>query len=375
METSVSPVKLKRLCCLLGVRLGNLPQWFLWGNKEDGFVLASLICFWATELFLQNWAVRFKFSSKGCSWNSIQVSGPSFINQDGLGFVTITTITTNHPQCLEQESFVSVVVCFLTFCKLAERSGNYSRETDGGGCGAGEPVPAPGGQHPCHPPRPPPQHRRCRFGAYNCLERLKQKNKAPNNDPVRGVHPQAGWSPGGGPATAGEWPGTGIQAGGPSPPAVTRFRGPVRGWGCLQTPSLEGETGGTGFQALGESGAKPELRPDLKPFKYLGIWYIPFKYLNLSPEYFITPFKYLAVWAPFAVSASGPATLRAGLWGIIIIIITTIPVSCMGQRKLKYAAQGQDGQRRVEGGRQPRPSASAAQAHNPYQNRQPEGNS
>ena len=143
-------------------------------------------------------------------------------------------------------------------------------------------------------------------------------------------------------------------------------------------PRLEEQTGGTGFQALGETGARPELRPDLKPFKYLGIWYIPFKYLNISPEYFIMSFKYLAVWAPFAVSASGPATLRAGLRGIIIIIIiiiiTTIPVSCMGQRKLKYAAQGQDAKRRVEGGRQPRPSASTAQAHNPHQNRQPEGN-
>lgn len=138
-------------------------------------------------------------------------------------------------------------------------------------------------------------------------------------------------------------------------------------------PRPEEQTGGTGFQALGETGARPELRPDLKPFKYLGIWYIPFKYLNISPEYFIMSFKYLAVWAPFAVSASGPATLRAGLRGISSIIIIIIPVSCMGQRKLKYAAQGQDA-RRVKGRRQPRPSASTAQAHNPYQNRQPEGN-
>ena len=86
-----------------------------------------------------------------------------------------------------------------------------------------------GGNTPATPHAPHPSTEGAGLELTTAWKDLSKKNKAPNNDPIRGVHPQAGWSLGGGPATAGEWPGTGIQAGGPRPPAVTRFRGPVRG--------------------------------------------------------------------------------------------------------------------------------------------------
>lgn len=89
-EMSASPVNLERSCCLLCVRFGNPHEWSLWENKEEGFVLASLICFWATKL-LQNRAVRFKFPMKVFPRIVFQVSGPNFISSDGLGFVAITT--------------------------------------------------------------------------------------------------------------------------------------------------------------------------------------------------------------------------------------------------------------------------------------------
>lgn len=181
---------------------------------------------------------------------------------------------------------------------------------------------------PLPPPTPPTPAQKVQLwgGAYNCLERLKSKKKKSSQQRPRWGSPPTG------PGCPGEEAQpqlvsgrAGVQEGAL---ALLPSQGAVQGSGCLQTPGLEGETGGTGSQAPGETGARPKLQPDLKPFKYLGIWYIPFKYLNIFPEYFMRPFKYLAVWAPFAVSAPGPATLRAGLWGIIIIIFFFYYYSC-----------------------------------------------
>lgn len=65
----------------------------------------------------------------------------------------------------------------------------------------------------------------------------------------------------------------------------------------LQTAGLKGQAA----RPWVGPGTRPKTQLDLKPFKYLGIWYIPFKYLNIFFKYFIIPFKYLASWSPFVV--------------------------------------------------------------------------
>lgn len=62
------------------------PERSIWANQEKEFVLASFVCFWTTELLLQNSAVRLKFPMKVVSGRVFQVLGPNFISQEGLVF-------------------------------------------------------------------------------------------------------------------------------------------------------------------------------------------------------------------------------------------------------------------------------------------------
>lgn len=143
--------------------------------------------------------------------------------------------------------------------------------------------------------------RRGRSGGRLQLPGEPQSEKAQDNYPVRRIHPRPGslgaWAAQSTTSSSGPGPVSGRAAGADS----CCHPRPVQRSGRLQTLGLGGHTRGVGFQALGENRCQAIATAWFKPFKYLGIWYISFKYLNISLQYFMMPFKYLAIWPPFGL--------------------------------------------------------------------------